>query len=209
MKRPLLRAGLLYVAGILIGNFVSVPLSILLPVSLAVAITAIAWTNARIYLLYPLLLLTGWTGYTFNTAITSPHDLRRVLGTGPEIVTVRGILSETPTIRYSEVAEKTLWHTMARVDVSAARPNRGEWKSATGRMAVTTPGLLTNLFAGQTVEITGVAAPPKFAAAEGLFDYRNYLRRLGIYYQLQTSGEPDWQILASPRKPPLADRFRN
>jgi competence protein ComEC len=209
MKRPLLRAGLLNVAGILIGNFVSVPLSILLPVSLAVAITAIAWTNARIYLLYPLLLLTGWTGYTFNTAIISPHDLRRVLGASPQIIAVRGILSETPAIRSSEVGEKSLWHTMARVDVTALRPNRGEWKPAAGRMAVTMPGLLTNLFAGQTVEITGVAAPPKFAAAEGLFDYRNYLRRLGIYYQLQTAGEPDWQILASPRKLPLADRFRN
>jgi competence protein ComEC len=75
-------------------------------------------------------------------------------------------------------------------------------------MAVSTPGQLTNLFAGQTVEITGVATPPKFATAEGLFDYRNYLRRLNIHYQLQTTGEPDWQILASPRKP-LADCFRN
>src|SRR5882762_8897390 len=98
MKRPLLFAGLLYVAGILIGNFVLVPLVILLPVSLAFAIVAIGWAKVRVYLLYPLFLLTGWTGYTFHTAIISPHDLRRVLGTGPEIVTVRGTLSETPTI---------------------------------------------------------------------------------------------------------------
>jgi competence protein ComEC len=209
MKRPLLFAGLLYVAGILLGNFVPVPLVILLPVSLALALVAVVWAKARVYFLWPLILLTAWTGYTFNTAIISPHDLRRVLGNGPEIVTVRGTLSEMPTIRYSEVGEKTLWRTMARVDVTSLRPNRGEWKPALGRMAVTTPGPLTNLFAGQTVEISGVAAPPKFAAAEGLFDYRNYLRRLGIYYQLQTGGEPDWQILASPRKPPLADRFRN
>jgi len=209
MKRPLLWAGLLYVAGILVGNSVPVSLAILLPVSLAVATAAIAWANARLYLLYPLILLVAWTGYTLHTAIISPHDLRRVLGAAPEIVTVRGILSETPTIRYSEVGEKTAWHTMARVDVAALRPNREEWKPATGRVAVSTPGQLTNLFAGQTVEISGVAAPPKFAAAEGLFDYRNYLRRLGIYYQLQTTGESDWQILASSRKPPLADWFRN
>jgi competence protein ComEC len=208
MKRPLLLAGLLYVAGILIGNFVSVPLAILLPVSLAVAVLAIAWTKARHCLLYPLLLLMGWTGFTFHTATISPHDLRRVLGANPEIVTARGTLSETPTIRVSETGGKTSWHTMARVDLSALRPNRGDWRPAMGRMAVTTPGLLTNLFAGQTVEISGVGAAPKFPAAEGLFDYRTYLRRQGIYYQLQTSGEPDWQILASPRKPPLADRFR-
>jgi competence protein ComEC len=209
MKRPLLLAGLLYVAGILLANFVSVPLAFLFPVSLAVAALAIFWTRARHCLLYPLLLLTAWTGLTFHTAIISPHDLRTVLGSNPEIVTVRGILSETPAIRSSEAGDKTLQHTMARVDVTALRPNRGEWKRATGRIAVTTPALLTNLFAGQTVEVSGVAAPPKFAAAEGLFDYRNYLRRLGIYYQLQTSGEPDWQVLSSSRQPPLADRFRN
>jgi hypothetical protein len=158
MKRPLLLAGLLYVAGILIGNFVTVPLVILLPVAFAFAIAAIVWAHARLYLLYPLILLTAWTGFTFQTAIISPHDLRRVLEANTEIVTVRGILSETPTVRYSEVGDKPLWHTMARVDVTALRPNRGEWKPATGRMAVTTPGLLTNLFAGQTVEISGVAA---------------------------------------------------
>jgi competence protein ComEC len=209
MKRPLLFAGLLYVAGILIGNFVSFPLAILLPAALAVAVAAIVWTKARAYLLYPLILLTGWTGFTFHTATISPHDLRHVLGSGPEIVTVRGILSETPTIRYSEVAEKPLWHTMARLNVTELRPNRGEWKPAVGQIVVTTPGQLTNLFAGQTFEISGVVAQPKFAAAEGLFDYRNYLRQLGVYCQLRTSGEADWQLLASPRRPPLADRFRS
>ena len=83
MKRPLLWAGLLYVAGILVGNFVPVSLAILLPVSLAVATAAIAWANARLYLLYPLILLVAWTGYTLHTAIISPHDLRRVLGAAP------------------------------------------------------------------------------------------------------------------------------
>jgi competence protein ComEC len=207
MKRPLLCVGLLYVAGILLGSFAPVPLAILLPLSLIVAAAAIAWANARVHLLYPLIALTGWTGYTFHTAIVSPHDLRRILGANPEIVSVRGTLCETPTIRYSDVTGKTLWHTMARIEVTSLRLNRGQWKPATGRMAVSAPGQLTNLWAGQTVEITGVAAPPKFAAAEGLFDYRNYLRTLGIYYHLQTSGEPDWQIIASPQKP-LAEHFR-
>src|SRR5580765_4875647 len=133
MKRPLLFAGLLYVGGILIGNFVSVPLSVLLPVSLAVALAAIVWANARLYLLYPLILLTAWTGYIFHTTIISPHDLRRVLGASPDIVTVRGVLSEPPTIRFSEVGEKVVWHSMARLDVTELRPNKGQWKPATGQ----------------------------------------------------------------------------
>ncbi len=68
--------------------------------------------------------------------------------------------------------------------------------------------MLTNYFAGQVVEITGVAQPPKIAAAEGTFDYRAFLRQLGIYYQLQAGSEQDWQIVSSPTAPPLADRFR-
>jgi len=49
-------------------------------------------------------------------------------------------------------------------------------------MAVTTQGILsTNFFAGQEVEITGVAGRPKIAAAEGTFDYRAYVNHLAEY----------------------------
>jgi hypothetical protein len=68
--------------------------------------------------------------------------------------------------------------------------------------------LPTNIFAGQEVEITGVAGRPKIAAAEGTFDYRAYLSHLGIYYTLQEASEQDWRVVASPSKPPLAERFR-
>jgi len=132
MKRSLLSAGLLYVAGILVGNFIFVPLAILLTVSLIVALAAILWTGARAYLLYPLILLTAWTGYTFHTATISPNDLRCILTLGTEIVTVQGILTEIPIICYSEVGDKTLWHTMARIDVTSLRPNRGQWKPVIG-----------------------------------------------------------------------------
>src|SRR5207245_10940894 len=43
---------------------------------------------------------------------------------------------------------------------------------------------------------------------EGAFDYRAYLEQLGIYYQLEAASEQDWQIVTSPLRPPLADRFR-
>jgi hypothetical protein len=51
-------------------------------------------------------------------------------------------------------------------------------------------------------------AGPEIAAAEGTFDYRAYLSHLGIYYTLQAASEQDWRVVASPSKPPLADRFR-
>ncbi len=41
-----------------------------------------------------------------------------------------------------------------------------------------------------------------------MFDYRAYLSQQGIYYALQAASEQDWRVVASPSKPPLADRFR-
>jgi predicted membrane metal-binding protein len=94
------------------------------------------------------------------------------------------------------------------VEVTALSTNHQPWQPASGRIAVTTPGTLDRCFGGQTVEIAGVAAPPKGAPAEGSFDYRAYLEDLGIYYELETGSDQDWRVLASPPAPPLADRFR-
>jgi hypothetical protein len=111
--------------------------------------------------------------------------------------------------RVYERNQQESWRTMARINVTALRRNRQSWQPAAGRMAVTTQGILsTNIFAGQEVEITGVAGRPKIATADGTFDYRAYLTQLGIYYQLQAASEQDWRIVSSPARPPLADRFR-
>jgi competence protein ComEC len=209
MKRPLLPVALLYVGGILIARFSSLPPLLLLTGSLALAALTLAWPRARLVGLCTLLVLTGWTHYTLRTAVLSPHDLRRCLGERPEIVTLRGTLRETPIQRVYERNQQESWRTMARIDVTALRRNRHSWQPAVGRIAVTTQGILsTNFFAGQEVEITGVAGLPKIAAAEGAFDYRAYLSQLGIYYQLQAASGQDWRIVSSPSKPPLADRFR-
>jgi competence protein ComEC len=87
--------------------------------------------------------------------------------------------------------------------------HEGPWQSAHGRIVASTTGQLTNFFAGQVVEVEGVAAPPKPATAEGLFDYRAYLARLGIYYHLNVSSEKDWRLIWSPEHRPIADRFRD
>ena len=105
--------------------------------------------------------------------------------------------------------EKESWRTLAQVDLTAMRLNQQPWQPAIGRIAVTTPGMLTNFFAGQSVEILGVLHLPKLAAAEGTFDSRAHLKQIGIYYQLDAASEQDWQIIISPGRPPLADRFRS
>ncbi len=208
MKRPLLLVALLYVGGILLADFLFLPAPVLLAGSLGLAVVALTWSRARPLVLCALVLLTGWTNLILHTAALSPHDLRRILGNQAEIVTLRGTLRQTPSLRVYVCDEKESWRTMAQIDVTALRPNRQAWQPALGRVAITTPGTLTNLFAGQIVEVTGVAAPPNVAVAEGTFDYQAYLRDQGIYYQLQAASDQDWQIISSPSRPPLADRFR-
>src|SRR5258705_131267 len=205
MRRPLVWVALLYAAGILLAGFIPLPPFLLLTGSLGLAGLAVAWRQARPLLLGVLLVLTGWTNITLRRAILSPHDLRNILKDRAELVVVRGTLRETPSLRLYEYDEQPSWRTMAQIDVSAVQIQHGSWQPAPGRMVVTTPGELTNFFAGQVLEIRGAARRPRIAAAEGVFDYRAYLSQHEIYYQLQPASERDWQLLSPFSTPPLAD----
>jgi len=199
---------LLYAGGILISNLFFVSPFFLLLTSLSLVLITLMITSGRPWLLCLLIVLCGWTNAVLRTAVISPYDIRTVLGDGPNLGTIRGTLSETPSLRIFEQDEKPSWRTMARIDVAEIRLAHKTWQPVKGRIAVTTPTALTNFFGGQKVEVIGVIALPKIAAAEGLFDYRAYLKQLGIYYQLHASSEEDWTIISPGRKPPLADRFR-
>ena len=82
------------------------------------------------------------------------------------------------------------------------------WEPAVGFIIVTTPtALASNFFSGQPVEISGVISPPPLPVAGGLFDYRTYLERQGIYFQLKTASAGDWKLLSTNATPSLSDRF--
>lgn len=210
MKRPLLIAVLVYVAGILLGKYFPAPWPWLLSISLGLVVVALSWSRARLFFLVPLLVLTGWTNFALHSATISPNDLRILTGDRIELVTVRGVLRETPSQRVYERDAEQKTRTMAQIDVTELRVNKQNWRTAFGRVAVSTSEILpANFFGGQIVEVTGILRKPRNALADGLFDYRAYLAELGIYYQLQSSSARDWQIMSSPDKPPLADRFRS
>jgi len=208
MKRPLLPVALLFAGGILLADLIHPPPLPLLLIGLGVAIAAILWGQARPWLLWPLILLTGAAGFALHTAIVSPNDLRTLFGQEAKLAIVRGTLCETPALRVYTHDEAESWRTMAQVEVTAIRLNRQNWRPAFGRVAVTTAGTLTNFLAGQVVEISGVARLPRLAAAPGTFDYRKYLGELGVFYQLQAGSTNDWRVTSSPPQQPLPDRFR-
>jgi ComEC/Rec2-related protein len=200
-----------YVAGLLAGNRLEPPVPWLFAACGLAASAAFGFARLRPALLWLLVFLTGWTGIRLRTAILSPHDLRSLVATEAELVTLRGRLPDTPSWRLYQHHALRSTNTQAEVEVELLK--QGDlWQPAFGRVAVSTGGPLgPGFFAGRTVEVTGVLRPPPSAAADGLFDYRNYLARRGIYFQLHADSTNDWRIADAPGEspaPPLADRFR-
>ena len=137
MKRPLGIVALLYGCGLAMGEISQPPLTLLFCISLAVTAGALLVPRLRASLLWPLVLLAGWTNLTWRTAILSPHDLRALQGDAAELTVVRGELTDTPSRRppaYTLPAAVQKWHTLAQVRVTGLRKG-SEWQPATGLIA--------------------------------------------------------------------------
>jgi hypothetical protein len=209
VKQPLLPVVLFFTAGILLANLVPLPLAGLSGLSLLVAALAILWRRERSILLASLVFLAGAADFARHTAVIAPDDLRALFGAEDQLLSVRGVLCETPVLRDYETKGRTIERARADVEVGAVQPSNQPWQPALGRVSATAPGdVAGQLFAGQTVEVAGVLRPPRPPVAEGLFDYREYLRRQEVYFQFQTRSPADWKIVSPPARPPLADRFR-
>jgi len=212
MKRPLLKVAVLYVTGVVLADYLPLPVVALLAGSFVAAGLCLAIESARPLLLGLLLVLIGATNLALHTAIVSPHDLRRVIGERVEDATLRGTLSRTPARKIYERGGEISWRTVAELEVNALHLDHPDaaWQPAFGRVTISTAGdLAPEFFAGQKVEVFGRLHTPKGALAEGLFDYQTYLRRLGIYYQLQVASTNGWKITDADRGSgvPLTDRF--
>jgi competence protein ComEC len=209
MKRPLAPVALLFGLGIVAADWVEVPLAQVFGAASLLGLTGLCWERTRPILLAALVFLAGWANLGWRQARLSPHDLRDILGERVEQVSVRGTLCGPASQRVLERDAQEFWRTLAPVEVTALRINNGPWQPATGLVQTSTRGQeLTNFFAGQAVEVTGVLGPPPGAVAQGLFDYRAYLRRLGVYYQLQAEGTGDWQAVGPVLPAPWTEGFR-
>ena len=208
MKRPLLTLALLYVAGVLLGAVWPLAVTGLFALTFLLLVFAMASAQLRRTCLVASLVLAGWCNIAARLDILSPHDLRVVFSQRTDIVTVRGVLIETPVERVHERKGEPVERTHAVVETHELRLD-GRWQAAHGRIAITMPGVLgTNFFTGRTVEVDGVLQSPPGARAEGLFDYRAHLRWQGIYYQLITDDTRDWRLLDGENvRPPMDARF--
>lgn len=208
LQKPLALVGLLYLGGICFADSLPLPLVPLLGITLSLAVVALAWGRLRPLLLVAVIFLAGAVNLTQQTAIISPHDLRTLLRDQTVLAAMRGRLVATPVARFYDTDAALTGRMLARVEVTAIRLPDQDWQPARGVMAVSTAGTLPDdYYSGQPVEIFGVLRQPPPPVAAGLFDYRTYLRRQGIYYQLQARPN-DWQRPMPAGPPPLTDRFQ-
>jgi competence protein ComEC len=209
MKLPLLLVSAFYAAGIILAELLRPPIPLLFSVAFLLLAVTLALKRARPWLLASLLLMAGWTNMALNTTPLSPVDLRGLCGNAPSLVTIRGVLRDTPSERITIRNNREQPRSMADVRVTAIfEREKPGWRAASGLVLVTTSGVPPpGYYAGNEVEISGVLAPPPGAVAEGLFDYATYLSRLGIYYQLKADGTNEWRLLSPPTRPPFSERF--
>jgi competence protein ComEC len=208
MKRPLGLVTLSYAGGLVLGEFFQPSLFLLFVVGLALVGAALASVRLRPLLIWPLVVLTGWINLVRQTTVISPGDLRAIQGEAAALATVRGTLIETPERRMLNRDGPTSFRTLAQLQINELQQG-ATWRPADGRIVVSTDGILPDSFrAHQRVEICGVLAPPRGPAAEGLFDYRTWLQRQGIYYELQAGSSNDWNLVAIVNRPLLSDPFR-
>jgi competence protein ComEC len=209
MKRPLLPVALLFAAGIVAAYLAEVSLAPLFALALACGGAALLWERRRTWALGLCLFFSGWANLGWRAEVVSPRDLRALVGERACLVTLRGRIAGPPSQRVLERADQEFWHALAPLEVSALRVGKGRWEPAVGTVQTSTRGqALTNLFQGQAVEVDGVLSAPPGPLAEGLFDYRTYLRWQGIHQQLSVEAERDWRVVGATNPPPWTEKFR-
>ncbi len=209
-KRPLLPVAVCFAGGIIAADRISFSLVALFALGFALAAVVFWIERWREAALCAFLFFAGATRQTMEVEALSPLDLRNLQSSRPETVTVIGRLRETPRERVVQIRGRQAWRTRTVVEVEAIARRSGR-QPAEGLVAVHAGDLLSSdFFAGRAVEITGVLKPPPGPLADGLFDYRNYLRRQGIYFELDARETNSWRVRINapqPARPPLADRF--
>ena len=208
MKFPALGPTLLFAVGVGAAVWWGGRLEVLIFICGALLLLAVAWKRFRLAGILAALFFLGWTYHLERLQPHSRFDVRRVMGTNAELVTIIGEIGETPTFRLAETRGPWVGRTLVPVKVDACQRSNS-WMTASGTVMVTTPGVLPRpYFRGQRVNITGVLNRPPGPDADGLFDYRQYLLHQGIWFTLRTENPGDWQLASGHReRPPLSERF--
>ena len=206
MNTPLLPPVIGFAAGIVFGSICPIPIEAIFAIAFLIASAFFLARTKRDHLLLPICFVVGWTNVATRTAIVSPHDLRIVAGDQPALARLRGTLASEPMVKLNHAGEPDRW----RAVIEVISVNSGSGASpAIGILSASSPGPPpTNFHSGAIIEAFGILARPPTAAANGLFNYRETLRRQGIHHLLKTQGIADWTLIEPSSSRRYAARIR-
>src|SRR4051812_49072992 len=99
----------LYGGGVLIAELFAFPVLPLWSATIALLLVAIFIRKVGVYSLGAALVFAGALGLTLSKAVLGPKDLRKLLPSKPELVSVRGKLPQTPLGREYDDGTKKSW----------------------------------------------------------------------------------------------------
>lgn len=207
---PLFSVALLHAVGILAGAWWPPPLAVGFGVCVFFAATVFVDHRRGALWLACLAVSAGWFHLATRTMLLSPRDLRELAPPGPVLASVRGTLARSPVERRYEDGKKVYWSTRVPIRLQAVQLGAG-WLPIHGKVMARFRGRLPpRFFSGQSVEVSGVLKPPPAAVQFGMFDYGDYLDRLGISRLLETDRPGDWRLgRRAEAGPPLSRRFQD
>ena len=160
MRHPLLPVASAYALGVVLGDFLELPLPWLFALAyLVLGFCLLPGRRSRGWLL-GLCLLAGWTNMITRTAVLSPMDLRCLVGEEPVLARLRGELLREPRLRVSSRGDREFQRTTAVLKLRAVELE-DQWKPASGRVWLTVPTALPDGYhAGGLVDVYGVLRRP-------------------------------------------------
>lgn len=207
MKWPLAPVVLCLAGGIVAGDVCGIHWG-LLAILLVSLCTAFVWKrHVKAIVLGTILFLFGLGDYLLHTEVFSETDLRVVLRNEAQIATVEGVIAEPPQERFVKT-RRGIEQRFSCVLKAEQIQLDGEWFPVEGKVYVQAPmALLPGLHNGKRVQVTGNIHPPDSPSVPDGLDFREYLARHGIYFQLQTSRMEDWNLLETGATPTWPERF--
>lgn len=207
---PLGIPALCFALGIGVGDVLAWPFFFLWGLSIA-CLGMAAWDRHARWALPLLVFMVGVVRMRLEVDPLSPADLRHLAPAEPSIVTVRGRLLETPTVKQRENHGRVSEHASSTLQLSELRLPTGDWLPAVGTVHVASRGRPSAAFkSNSSVQMEGLLRAPPPAALPDTFDYAAYLQRNGIYYELNNEAPRDWVSLdATPVEPGWGDRFQD
>jgi competence protein ComEC len=182
MRRPAFYALILFVIGILIGNFFDLPVSLLLSILILSLFFCLLFVlrrdqkGANVFIVFSI-ILAGVFRYELLTKDFPPNHISNFLNSN-QPVTITGKIEDEPDVR----EDKTFLRVQAQT-------------LSTGRTTIATSGQIILKIKEPTfkfdyadnVKFEGLLYEPSPRRNPGAFDYKRYLSRKGIYGVLNLS----------------------